>query len=60
MKPNCLKCIHFRITWKSSHPRACEAFGFKGTELPSETVLKTTGKECPLFIEKIKSSPHRA
>ena len=55
MKPNCLKCIYFRITWEESHPRACEAFGFKGTALPSETVLKTTGKECPVFQEKIKN-----
>lgn len=48
-KPNCLKCIHFHITWEEQHPRACKMFGFKSRELPSEIVYKTTGAYCPLF-----------
>lgn len=53
-KINCLKCRNFKVTWNPASPRACKIFGFKGKELPSATVLKVTGKECPAFSPKDK------
>ena len=50
--PNCLKCVHFKITWDPAFPRACEIFGFKGQNLPSMEVLSATGKPCPAFVLK--------
>jgi hypothetical protein len=50
--PPCLKCVHFKITWDSSFPRACELFGFKGREMPSLEVQRATGQPCPAFVLK--------
>jgi hypothetical protein len=50
--PNCLQCVHFKITWDSSYPRACEMFGFKGQNLPSAEVFNATGQCCPAFSLK--------
>jgi hypothetical protein len=47
--PNCLKCLHFRITWEPAFPRACLVFGIKSRNLPSIEVLSATGKRCPSF-----------
>ena len=51
-KPNCLKCIHFKITWDPAFPRACEVFGFKGQAMPSAEVFNATGRPCPAFLLK--------
>ena len=51
-KPNCLKCVYFKITWDPAFPRACEMFGFKGQSLPSVEVFNALGKQCPLFVLK--------
>ena len=53
---NCIKCEYFFITWEARMPRGCKAFGFKGREMPSITVFKTSGSKCPIFKEKIKRS----
>jgi hypothetical protein len=50
--PNCLKCVHFKITWEPLYPRSCEVFGFKGQNLPSVDVLRATGLPCPSFSLK--------
>jgi len=47
--PNCLKCIHFRITWEPNHPRACVLYGVKGPDLPSREVFAATGRHCFSF-----------
>jgi hypothetical protein len=47
--PNCLKCVHFKITWDLEFPRACEMFGFKGQSMPSAEVFRATGQICPAF-----------
>ena len=51
---NCFHCVHFKITWDPKHPKACLFFGFSGPEMPSETVRKTTGRNCPAFKPKRK------
>ena len=47
--PNCLKCLHFRITWEPDFPRSCLVFGIKGKNLPSVEVFAATGSHCPSF-----------
>ncbi len=51
--PNCLKCIHFAVTWEPKFPRSCKLFGVKSKNLPSVSVKLATGKNCPAF----KKSP---
>ena len=50
--PNCFQCKHLKITSDPHFPRACLVFGFKGRELPSVTVKKTTGESCKVFSPK--------
>jgi hypothetical protein len=50
--PNCLKCLHFRITWIPAFPRACEVFGIQCKNIPSYEVYAATGKHCPSFVLK--------
>ena len=47
--PNCLKCVHFRITWEPAFPRSCTVFGVKCANLPSLEVYAATGRHCPSF-----------
>ncbi len=47
--PNCLKCLHFRITWEPAFPRSCLVFGIKSAQIPSLEVFAATGKHCPSF-----------
>ncbi|MDA3941400.1 MAG: hypothetical protein PF693_19185 [Spirochaetia bacterium] len=51
--PNCLKCIHFKVTWEPHFPRSCSIFGVKSKNLPSVAVKRATDKNCPAF----KKSP---
>ncbi len=56
---NCRKCFHFYITWKPQHPYGCRAMGFKGKQMPSMVVLRSTGEACALFKKKpsLSSNP---
>jgi hypothetical protein len=47
--PDCLKCVHFRVTWEPAFPRACDLFGVKCRNLPSHEVFVATGRHCPSF-----------
>ena len=47
--PNCLKCIHFKVTWDPKYPRACELFSIKCTVLPSQEIFRATHTNCPAF-----------
>jgi hypothetical protein len=51
---NCIKCEYYFITWDPNMPRGCKVFKFKGREMPSVAVFKSTGVKCPTFKEKIK------
>jgi len=50
--PNCLKCAHFKVTWDTTFPRACELFAVKCANLPSQEVFRATGANCPSFSLK--------
>jgi hypothetical protein len=52
---NCIKCIHFFVTWDNSFPRGCRLFKFKGKSIPSVTVREATGEPCEHFKKKLKS-----
>lgn len=47
--PNCLKCVHYFVTWDKNFPRGCRAFGVKTRSMPSESVYRATGRHCPAF-----------
>ncbi|WP_006460395.1 hypothetical protein [Thiomicrospira aerophila] len=49
---DCYACQHFEITWQATHPRACNAYGFKTRSLPSQVVLATSGQPCLKFSPK--------
>jgi hypothetical protein len=49
---NCVKCIHFYITWDKNYPKGCKAMGFKCSEMPSTMVYKASGVECLRFEKK--------
>jgi len=53
---NCIKCIHFNVTWDKKFPRGCKLYGFKTSRMPSELVFQSTGERCPNFKEKASSS----
>lgn len=50
--PNCMRCTHFYVTWDARFPRGCRYFGFKTKELPSISVFKNTGSNCPVFTPR--------
>jgi hypothetical protein len=50
--PDCIKCVHFKITWEQAFPRSCVLFGIKCRNLPSIEVFRATGQHCPAFQQK--------
>lgn len=51
-KIDCLKCVHFAVTWNPRMPKSCKLYGFKSAGMPSAVVLKSTGSECMGFEKK--------
>jgi hypothetical protein len=49
---DCMKCMHFYITWDKNHPKGCKVMGFKCNEMPSAVVYKASGVECLRFQPK--------
>jgi 2-methylisocitrate lyase-like PEP mutase family enzyme len=49
---NCMKCIHFYVTWDPKAPRGCKAFGFKTSLMPSTAVAASSGQPCLHFADK--------
>ena len=47
--PDCLKCLHFFVTWDPAFPRGCRVFGVKTRNLPSLEVRSATGRDCPAY-----------
>ena len=44
--PNCLQCVHFRVTWDPAFPRSCTMFDIKTRVLPSAEVCDTADNNC--------------
>lgn len=49
---NCIKCVHFFVTWDPSSPKGCRYFGFKTHLMPSQYVLQSSGSPCVAFQPK--------
>lgn len=52
MRINCMKCTYYYVTWDPAKPRGCKFFGFKSQAMPSQVVLKSSGKDCEAFTAK--------
>ena len=60
MKPNCLKCKHYFITFNQDTPKGCRIYGIQSARLPSMIIKSAnSGKECIGFklkeMKKLKS-----
>jgi hypothetical protein len=47
--PDCLKCVHFKVTWDPAFPRSCTIFCIKSRNIPSVEVFRATAQHCPSF-----------
>jgi len=50
--PNCLKCVHFKVSWDPLFPYSCVIFAIKSRFMPSLEVFRSTGNNCPSFQKK--------
>jgi len=50
--PNCIKCVHYFITYEASRPYGCKAMGFKSKVNPARVVFESSGLHCQLFRPK--------
>ncbi|MDR2455984.1 MAG: uracil-DNA glycosylase [Deltaproteobacteria bacterium] len=48
-RPNCLRCVHYHVTWDPRAPHGCKALGFKSRYLPHVHVQQTSGMPCRSF-----------
>ena len=55
--PDCLRCIHFEVSWDPSFPRGCKLFGIKCRNQPSMEVFLSTGKHCFAFEAREEAAP---
>lgn len=51
-KIDCMKCIHFAVTWEPNSPKSCKLYGFKSARMPSLVVLQASGVPCMGFERK--------
>jgi hypothetical protein len=53
MKPNCMKCKHYFVTFDPAVPKGCRIYGIKSMAMPS-TVIKqaNNGMDCIGFAPK--------
>ncbi len=51
-KINCKLCVYYFVTWQPQNPHGCKAFGFKSKTIPSNEVLKNSGKACTFYKQK--------
>ena len=52
VRPVCIKCVHYFITYEVSRPYGCRAMGFKSKMNPARVVFINSGLECQLFTAK--------
>lgn len=52
MRPNCIKCKYYYVTWDRAKPKGCKYFGFKSLAMPSMVVFKSSGEDCQAFESK--------
>lgn len=52
--PECVKCMHYYVTYDPAKPYGCRAMGFKSRRLPAQVVYAASGLVCQLFALKIR------
>ncbi|PHR30655.1 MAG: uracil-DNA glycosylase [Desulfotalea sp.] len=60
VRPVCMKCVNFFITYEPTRPYGCRAMGFKSKTNPARVVFENSGIECQLFVPKKPGSPPRS
>jgi len=50
--PNCMKCVHYKVSWDPLLPNACEVFEIKSRLMPSVEVFRIVGENCPSFMPR--------
>lgn len=55
VRPVCIKCVHFFITYEAARPYGCRAMGFKSKKNPARVVYESSGIECQLFVPRKKN-----
>ena len=53
--PNCYKCSHFYVTYKTRFPYGCKAFRVISKKLPYLEVKGISGIDCALFSNRNKN-----
>ena len=57
---NCIKCVHYFVTWDNRFPNGCKSMDFKSKNLPSVEVFNASGLKCQFYKEKIfKTEPKK-
>ena len=58
---SCHGCQHFFITYDPQRPWGCRKFGFKGKNLPAQTVYEATGMQCAYYTANpsVKALRHK-
>jgi hypothetical protein len=55
MKPNCLRCKHYYITFDVAAPKGCRVYGIKSSVIPSSIVKQANnGIDCIGYSEKLQ------
>jgi len=49
---NCLRCMHFYVTWERRFPRGCRAYNIKSVQMPSVVIRASSGTPCLQFSPK--------
>ncbi|MCL1931710.1 MAG: hypothetical protein FWF55_07830 [Treponema sp.] len=53
---NCLKCVHYKVSWDPAFPHSCTVFGIKSRFMPALEVFRAAGNNCPSFHERAAQS----
>ncbi len=51
----CQKCKFYFVTWEKHKPHGCKAFNFKSKQLPSMTVMQSSGMPCTMYQPKFNN-----
>lgn len=52
--PECVKCMHYYVTYDPAKPYGCRAMGFKSRRMPAQVVYAASGLVCQLFSLKMR------
>ncbi len=52
VRPLCMDCRHYYVTWDKGFPYGCRAMGFKSRTAPCLVTKEASGTECLSFAAK--------